>query len=135
MNRGGIRLPELAEGPVTKGKIFELHPFDNLLLCYTVSGDQLAEILANRNLINAEWHIAGASLVAKNWQVGNQPVNSASTYRLAISDYLANVSEDKKIPANQPPENKNYLQRDAIIDYIGSFSQPIQAPPTNRIKP
>jgi hypothetical protein len=32
MNSGGIRLPEMPAGAITQGKIFELMPFDNLMV-------------------------------------------------------------------------------------------------------
>src|SRR5215204_5499570 len=45
MNSGGIRLPEMAAGPITQGKIFELMPFDNLMVLLKVKGSLLKQYL------------------------------------------------------------------------------------------
>src|SRR5688572_31386725 len=45
MNSGGIRLPDLPAGAVTRGKIYELMPFDNLMVLLKLKGSQLKQYL------------------------------------------------------------------------------------------
>src|SRR3982751_4063887 len=38
VNYGGVRLPSIAAGNITRGKIFELAPFDNIIVLQKVNG-------------------------------------------------------------------------------------------------
>ena len=40
-NYGGLRVPYISAGPLTRGEIYELCPFDNLLVIVDVPGDIL----------------------------------------------------------------------------------------------
>ena len=57
MNSGGIRLPEMPAGAITQGKIFELMPFDNLMVLLKVKGSLLKQYLdtlaANEGVIES----------------------------------------------------------------------------------
>ncbi len=44
-NYGGLRLPYLSAGPLTRGELFELCPFDNLLVIVDVPGAILDSLL------------------------------------------------------------------------------------------
>ena len=45
MNSGGIRLPDLPAGKITQSKIFELMPFDNLMVLIKLKGSLLKQYL------------------------------------------------------------------------------------------
>src|SRR4030095_5536334 len=45
MNSGGIRLPDLPAGTITQGKIYELMPFDNLMVSLKIKGSLLKQYL------------------------------------------------------------------------------------------
>lgn len=124
INHGGIRLNELTPGKVTRGKIFELMPFDNLLVLQKVNGKilkQYLDTLAQGDAVN----LSGISMTisgrkSKNIMVGERPLDENTDYILANSDYNINNSE---ILRSLPMQNIGYLQRDAIIDYVIMFSQ------------
>ena len=42
-NYGGIRLPYIAPGPITRGKVYELMPFDNTLNIIEIPGAVLQQ--------------------------------------------------------------------------------------------
>ena len=45
LNYGGLRIPSIPAGEVTKGKIFELMPFENFLVVVEMSGGELRDLV------------------------------------------------------------------------------------------
>lgn len=122
MNDGGIRLDQLAEGPVTKGKIFELMPFDNILIIQKLKGDALQQFL---DLIASRggWPVAGISMQIKNNKavnvmIGDKPIDHTTTYITVNADFIANGGENADMLKNIPQINNGYLVRDALFDYV-----------------
>jgi len=122
VNYGGIRIPQLAAGPVTRGKIFELMPFDNIVVVQRMKGNVLQEFL---NLIAEKggWPVAGIKMEIKdkkaiNIHVGGQPLDLNKTYTIVNSDYVANGGDNAAMLKTVPQETNGYLMRDAIFDYI-----------------
>lgn len=122
MNYGGIRLTQLPAGPVTRGKIFELMPFDNLLVLQRLKGSEL-QVLLDLMAARGGWPVAGMKMQIKdkkavNVTIGWQPLDPAKIYVVANSDFLANGGDDLHVLRTIPQENKGYLMRDALFDYI-----------------
>jgi 2',3'-cyclic-nucleotide 2'-phosphodiesterase (5'-nucleotidase family) len=122
VNYGGVRLNQIPAGPVTRGKIFELMPFDNLLVVQKLSGSQLQQLL---DLIAAKggWPVAGLTMQMQNKKAVNvlingKPLDASSNYLIANSDYVANGGEDASFLKPIPQANVGYLVRDAFFDYI-----------------
>lgn len=122
MNYGGIRLTQLAAGPVTRGKIFELMPFDNIVLIQRMKGSvlqQLLDLIADRG----GWPVAGMTMQIKNKKAVNvmiqgKPLNPDAIYVTVNSDYVANGGDNAEMLKTIPQENIGYLMRDALFDYI-----------------
>lgn len=83
INFGGMRLTQVPKGEVTNGKIFELMPFDNLLILQKVKGDVLQQFL---DLIAAKggWPVAGMTMQIKdkkavNVIIGGKPIDPNAT--------------------------------------------------------
>ncbi len=119
MNSGGVRLPDLPAGAITLGKIYELMPFDNLMVLLKLKGYQLKQYLDT--LANTEGVIASGitlQIVNKTVQqvmVAGQPLDLNADYIIVHSDYVViNSNLLKNIDRN----TNGYLLRDAIIDYI-----------------
>lgn len=124
MNQGGIRLNELAAGKITKGTLFELMPFDNLLLLQKVSGKILKQYI-DSNAYSGAVVQSGLTMTvrnrkAENIKVGNRLLDENADYVIANSDYVISSSEALK---NIPVQNIGYLQRDAIIEYVLMLTQ------------
>ena len=122
INYGGIRLTQLVAGPITTGKIFELMPFDNLIVLLPLKGDSLQSFL---DLVASRggWPVAGISFTIKDKKamdvlVGGKPLNSSVTYHIAISDYVANGGEDCTMLKTIPQINNGYILRDALLQYV-----------------
>jgi 2',3'-cyclic-nucleotide 2'-phosphodiesterase (5'-nucleotidase family) len=119
MNAGGIRLPDLPAGAVTQGKVYELMPFDNLMVLLKVKGSLLKEYLdtlaANDGVIESGITMQIVNKTAEQVMVGGKPLDLNADYIIAHSDYVANNSSMLK---GIHRSTNGYLLRDAILDYI-----------------
>jgi len=127
VNSGGVRISQLPKGPVTSGKVFELMPFDNILILQQMSGDALQQFL---NFVAAKggWPVAGIAFQihngkATNVLIGGTPLDKAKTYTIANSDYIANGGDDAEMLKSIPQQNTGYLMRQAIFDYIADLKK------------
>ena len=119
MNSGGIRLPDLPAGPITQGKIFELMPFDNLMVLLKLKGSLLKEYLdtlaATEGVIASGLTMKIINKTPQEILVGNKSLDLNGEYTIVHSDYVAmNSNLLKKLER----KTNGYLLRDAIIDYI-----------------
>jgi len=122
MNYGGIRLNSMEPGPITRGKLFELMPFDNLMVLLELTGEQLQEFL-NNLASRGGWPMTGASYTivnkkATNLTIGGKPIEPKKKYTIATSDYVANGGDDNSVLKGLEQINIGYLQRDALIEYV-----------------
>ncbi|MBU6158684.1 MAG: 5'-nucleotidase C-terminal domain-containing protein [Bacteroidetes bacterium] len=136
MNYGGIRLPVVKAGAFTLGKLYEVHPFDNLLVVMKLKGDVLLKLLQHTAL-KGGWPVAGISMVIRNRKaedvrIGGALIREDEYYLVALSDYLATGGDEMGMLKGLPYQNKNYLIRDAIHDYLRDFSVKGIAYPSNK---
>jgi 2',3'-cyclic-nucleotide 2'-phosphodiesterase (5'-nucleotidase family) len=136
MNMGGIRLNAMEPGPVSRGKIFELMPFDNLMVLIELNGAQLQAFL-DHIAGRGGWPLTGAVLTIENKKatnvlIGGKPLDPSASYILATSDYVANGGDDSNVLKELPQRNIGYLQRDAILDYVREHKI-ISMPAGNRL--
>lgn len=122
LNYGGIRLTQLPAGNVTRGKVFELMPFDNILLLQKIRGDILQQFL-DLTAAKGGWPLAGITMQIKdkkavNVMVGGKPLDPTATYTIANSDFLANGGDNADMLRPLPQISNGYLMRDALFDYI-----------------
>lgn len=122
LNYGGIRLNQLPAGKVTTGKIFELMPFDNLLILQKLKGDVLQKLL---DLIAEQggWPVAGITMQIKdkkavNVMIGGKLLDPNATYTTVNSDFVGNGGSNAEMLRGIPQITNGYLMRDAILDYI-----------------
>lgn len=122
MNYGGIRIPYVRPGPITKGKIYEMMPFDNKLVIMEVPGKvmrQFCDLMATYG----GWPVAGINFdirgkEAINIQIDGRPLNEQVIYTTAISDYIANGGDNCSFLAGSKRRDYNVFVRDMLIDYI-----------------
>ncbi|MBM3417185.1 MAG: hypothetical protein FJY20_12310 [Bacteroidetes bacterium] len=129
LNFGGMRLTQLPAGNVTTGKIFELMPFDNLLILQKLKGDVLQQFL-DLTASRGGWPVAGITLQIKdlpagqtgkkaaNVMIGGQPLDPDATYTTVNSDFVANGGDNAEMLRTVPQITNGYLMRDALFDYI-----------------
>jgi len=138
---GGIRLPEIPEGLVTVGRVYELQPFDNELVILNIRGDSLQKLLhfvASRNgdpINGVTFKIVNKKAV--NVQIGGQSISDQEHYNLLTSDYLANGGDNLFMLAKPIKYQQTGIGvRDALIAYwklLRQRNQPLTAKKDGRI--
>ena len=133
VNKGGLRRDRITEGELRELDIFELLPFENKLVAFDLTGEQLNKLLAVvfarreaqsgahlRYRVNAEQKQAELE-EAKLIDEGNaeQPIDPKATYTVVTIDYLYQLGGDYQI-LREAKEMKplGVTIRDAIIAYV-----------------
>jgi len=123
LNAGGVRIPELPAGKITRGKIFELMPFENRLLALYLDAatvEQLVQHMAAGGgwpvSASLRYEIAGDQ--AQKIRINGASLQPDKTYVVAIPDYVANGGSGCSFLVDTRRQDLNRLLRDAIFDYI-----------------
>jgi 2',3'-cyclic-nucleotide 2'-phosphodiesterase (5'-nucleotidase family) len=92
VNMGGMRC-EWPAGPVTRGSVFELMPFDNRLVVLTLTGQDILELCESFAQYGGQG-VAGMRVTivdnqVADIQIGGKPLNKKALYKVATSDYLS----------------------------------------------
>jgi 2',3'-cyclic-nucleotide 2'-phosphodiesterase (5'-nucleotidase family) len=122
VNYGGIRLNQIPAGPITTGKIYELMPFDNLMVLLPIKGDTLQSFL-NHVASKGGWPMSGITYTiagdkATEVLIAGKPISGSTTYHMAISDYVANGGDDCTMLKSIPQINTGFVLRDALLQYV-----------------
>jgi 2',3'-cyclic-nucleotide 2'-phosphodiesterase (5'-nucleotidase family) len=123
VNYGGLRVDGLPKGNWTRGNIFELLPFDNMVVIVEIKGVQVKELLAH--IVKKEgWPVSqhlrmemsgGAVKLAT---INGENIDDNKSYKIATNDYLANGGDNCTFFAGQPQIETGVFIRDAVIEYI-----------------
>ena len=125
LNNGGLRTA-LPKGDITRGKIFELMPFENELVVITLSGEKTKELFdyvakVGGAPVSGNVRIGMEEELSKMILVNNKPFNPAIAYKVITTDYLANGG-DKMVFYDEPinRESVGIKLRDAILKYVAA---------------
>ena len=126
VNFGGVR-SYFPKGDITVGHVFELMPFDNLLVLQHVRGDSLLSFMNHIAKKNG-WPVSGVTMTIKdsraaNVLINNQPIVADNIYVIANSDYIANGGDDTKMLKSFKLTSKGYLIRDALLTYTKRLTE------------
>jgi 2',3'-cyclic-nucleotide 2'-phosphodiesterase (5'-nucleotidase family) len=116
------KLWKYTDDSITRGKIYELMPFDNTLILQKIRGEilqQVLDLMAERG----GWPLAGITMQIKNKKavnimIGGKPMDKGKVYTIAHSDFIANGGDNADMLKPIPQQNIGYLMRDALIDYV-----------------
>ncbi len=94
---GGIRC-EWPKGPVTLSKVFELMPFENEIMVYTLSGADTEKLLNELANLGGE-PVAGLRMNIVNKKpasilINGLPFDTSRNYRIMTSDYIGQGGDD-----------------------------------------
>lgn len=120
MNYGGIRIPELPAGNITRGKVFELMPFDNRMVLQTIDG-KTAQDMFNQMAKLGGWPVAGAAYTIKDGKAENIVINGVALtadnmYTYAVSDYIAAGGDKMDMLKNKPYIDLKITVRDVLME-------------------
>ena len=119
-NNGGLRTT-IDKGNITRGKIFELMPFENELVILELNKTDFIELLNYISLRGGE-PFSGLNIkidrnnniIEHSWPVN---FNNNETVRVLTSDYLANGGDKMSFFKGKKQHKIGLKLRDAIIDY------------------
>jgi 2',3'-cyclic-nucleotide 2'-phosphodiesterase (5'-nucleotidase family) len=139
LNYSGIR-SFIPKGDITIGKVFEIMPFDNLIVLQDVKGDVLMQFLT-KIADKGGWPISGITMKitdkkASNIMIGGKALDEQAFYTIANVDYIANGGSECEMLRGIPQLNKGYIYRDALIAYIEQITKdgkPIEAKVEGRL--
>jgi 5'-nucleotidase len=128
---GGLRA-DLPAGPLTYGAVFEVMPFDNLVMSVSLTGQQLKHVFANhlqntRRLIGfsgirVRATCADGRLDLTMTRQSGRTIGDAEALTVVVSDYLAMGGDGMLTPvmppAGFPVPPTAALARDAFADYL-----------------
>jgi len=122
LNFGGLRT-SLPKGEITKGKIFELMPFENEFVVVTISKDSLNRLINYLNRVGGQ-PVSGVKVkftsigqaIKYKYRKNDKSLNT--TYKILTSDYLANGGDNMTFFLNPINYEKVGIKlRNAIIQY------------------
>jgi len=140
LNYGGIRLPALPKGNITKGMIYELLPFDNYLVVLEMSSEIIQQFF-NHIATNGGWPVSKQVQFkldselgkASNIKINGANVTAAESYQVVMPDYIADGGDDCSMLKTIPQYNLNILMRDAMVEYLHSHKDTITSSLEKRI--
>ena len=119
-NSGGIRIPLLSKGDITKGKIFELMPFDNALVVVHIDKELLMTFM-DRVARSGGWPVSkNFHMKIKNKSAEEVKINDKELtdriYNVALPDYVANGGSDCDFLVGCDRTTYPVLLRDMFVD-------------------
>ncbi|HRP88890.1 MAG TPA: 5'-nucleotidase [Edaphocola sp.] len=122
VNYGGLRIPFVPKGNITKGKIYEIMPFDNMLTVIEIPGEVLRQF-CNHMAAWKGWPVSGISYViedgkATEIKIDGKPLKENQTYRLVTSDYIAHGGDDCDFLIRLKQYPYSVFLRDALIEKV-----------------
>lgn len=124
VNYGGLRIPFIPKGAITKGRIYELMPFDNMVTIVDLPGkvlQQFCDHMARRK----GWPVSGIAYQIRDGKaeqvlIQGRPVNPQLVYKVAVSDYIANGGDDCDFLRSCKKYPSSVFLRDAIMEKVRS---------------
>lgn len=121
LNQGGIRRPYLKKGPVSLGMMYELMPFDNLMVVLTVKGSLLKDILDIAEKRGGE-PLSGAVVSVKagvsQISIDGADLDLEKEYTVVTNDYMYNGGDGYAVLQKGSKPEYLGLIRDALIEEI-----------------
>lgn len=138
MNNGGMRLPDLAAGPLNIMTIYSMLPFNNYLVVVRMGGEdaiELARVIAKGNIDG----ISGLSIQKDEkgdtlFMVNNVPMDSEREYHIATIDFLLTGGDgytifERAIETYKYPD----MLRDIVVSHLKQQDEPITVSTKKRI--
>jgi 5'-nucleotidase/UDP-sugar diphosphatase len=128
-NGGGIRAT-LGSGEIKKKTVYEVLPFDNSICVVSLKGSDVIALFEQTPATigqgampqvsdGVSFTINAASGKVENLLIGQQPVDPAKIYKIALNSYLAAGGDGYKVFKKRVEfYDSSMMQRDAFIDYV-----------------
>ncbi len=122
LNYGGIRIPNLPEGDVTRRNIYELMPFENKVSKLNADG-RIVNKLVKRIVNYGGWPISEHLLIKVSDQdtlayLNGDVIDHNARYTFLITDYVANGGDRCDFLSEAKREDSKVLLRDVFINEL-----------------
>ncbi len=126
-NYGGIRIPYISPGVITRGIIYQIMPFDNKLLVVEIPGKIMRQF-CDHIAAWGGWPVSGITFQIKDKKaahilIDGKPVQDQLIYKTVISDYIANGGDNCHFLRDCKRRVYNIFIRDTIMEYIEDLNQ------------
>jgi 2',3'-cyclic-nucleotide 2'-phosphodiesterase (5'-nucleotidase family) len=126
-NYGGIRLPYIAPGIITLGKMYELMPFDDVIVIAEVPGDVMKEFCDHMAKWKG-WPVSGMRFRIENGkavdiEIGGRPLNEQLVYKIAINEYISKGGDNCIFMVKLKKRSTVSVLREAMVEYVARLEQ------------
>lgn len=138
-NYGGIRISDLAKGDITRSKVYELMPFDNLLVIVACDAEIIEQMMEKMSA-SGGWPVSKSINLTiqdrkpKEYTIGGAPLDRSKIYHVAMPDYIAHGGDGSKYLQPLKKYETGKFIRDLIIEYIEEQEAPLNLKLDGRIK-
>lgn len=127
-NPGGVRFDTLSVRPVTMKDVFTLDPFDNEIIQYTLSGEEIIRLMkVCYTTDGGPIYCSGCSYTYKEDENGemtdisvtledDKPLDMSAKYKVVMNSYMASVFDYEH---EDPGTSTFRTSNDMMIDYLG----------------
>ena len=139
MNPGGVRapLPYKKGGEITYGELFSVHPFGNMLVTLTLTGEQIVQILEQQwqrerprplhvsKGFSYAWNgnaQPGRRVVPGSVTLNGKPLDRAASYRVTVNNFLADGGDGFPMFVQGEQRVVGHTDIEAMIDYFRTHS-------------
>jgi 2',3'-cyclic-nucleotide 2'-phosphodiesterase (5'-nucleotidase family) len=128
-NSGGLRA-DLPEGPVTRGAIYEVMPFDNTIVTMELSGAQVRSVLEEGLRGGRVTQVSGLKFsfdldrpemqrVTELLAADGAPIDTARTWKVAVNNFMAGGGDDYfTLGRGRNWRDTQQLVRDALEAFV-----------------
>lgn len=127
-NQGGIRVSNISEGPITRGEIFEVMPFDNKVAILEGNGNEVQAFL-DHVAKGGGWPLsAGLTFKIKedkaiDVSLNGAPLDPERIYVFTVPDYVAGGGSGSSMLKPLKRKDIEVFIRDLYIDHIKKDTQ------------
>ncbi len=125
-NYGGIRIPVIKKGVITRGKIYELMPFDNKILVLYLNKSEVEELV--QHIVSARgWPVSYGIKINEltkediSITINEKALEEGLIYKVALPDYIANGGSRSYFLKDKKRKDLQYFIRDALIQDVVDF--------------
>ena len=130
-NTGGIRITHLKKGPITVKDVYSIDPFNNEVVVYQMTGEQVKKFILNNYRKNGGYpsYVSGMTYKVsddgRNVWVNRDGFSTKKVYKVAFNSYIAStvniesVDEGESMFMTSEEMLIEFLKRHKTVDYQG----------------
>jgi 5'-nucleotidase len=132
-NTGGVRVNHLKKGPITVKDVYSIDPFNNEIVMYQMTGEQVKRFILNSYRKNGGFpsFVSGMTYSVEDdgrnvWiDMEGENFSTKKTYKVAMNSYMAStviiesVDEGQSLFKTSEDMMIEFLQRHKTVDYQG----------------